>query len=97
MIREGVQGATTGGPTGHGEPGYVQFLTHESSELGWVKNPEAGNPYTAARAYNSGSVADDGNLDKVEWETKGYANDIADRLIGWDGHGNGFDACEKGR
>lgn len=91
MIHEGVQGTTSGGTTGNGGPGYVQIL---SGGLGWVNDPEPGNPYTAARVYNSGSVAADGNLDGVKWGTKSYANDIANRLLGWDGQGEGFKACE---
>ncbi|KAL1587997.1 hypothetical protein WHR41_03190 [Cladosporium halotolerans] len=60
-------------------------------ELG--SRPAAGQPYTAARSYNSGSVATDGNLYEAKWGTASYANDIANRLIGWDGIGKGFRAC----
>lgn len=70
MIREGVQGTTAGGKTGHGGPGYAQFL---SGGLSWVHDPQPGNPYTAARSYNSGFVATDGNLDKAKWGTESYA------------------------
>lgn len=90
IIREGVQGTISGGQTGLGGPGYVQFL---SGGLSWVHNPQPGNPYTAARSYNSGSVASDGNLDRAEWGTSSYANDIANRLIGWNGIGKGFKDC----
>lgn len=92
MIREGVQGTTSGGPTGKGGPGYAQFL---SGGLDWAADPKPGNPYTAARAYNSGSVAENGDLDEVKWGKRGYANDIAMRLVGWDGRGNGFKGCDE--
>lgn len=86
MVREGVQGTTSGGETSLGGPGYVQLL---SGGLSLVHDQEPGNSHTAARSYNSGSLASDGNLDKAEWGTAGYANDIANRLIGWNGIGKG--------
>ncbi|KAK5018600.1 hypothetical protein LTR60_001433 [Cryomyces antarcticus] len=92
MIREGVQGTNSGGPYGGGGPGLVQFL---NNVLSWVTNPWPGNPYAAARMYNSGHISNN-NLDDLtgsEWSTKSYANDIANRLLGWDGSGAGFAAC----
>lgn len=90
MIREGVQGTTTGGPTGQGGPGFAQFL---SGGLDWTNDPQPGNPYTAARAYNSGEVAEGGDLDSVKWGKRAYVNDVANRLVGWDGRGRGFGGC----
>ena len=40
--------------------------------------------YTAARKYNSGSVAADGDLSSPSSvATKCYASDVANRLLGW--------------
>ena len=88
MIREGVQGTSTGGPNKEGGPGYAQYL----EGLSWVDDAWTGNPYAAARAYNSGRVGK--NLDVVEYGVESYANDIANRLLGWDGKGDGFKGCQ---
>ena len=90
MIREGVEGTTSGGETGEGGPGYAQYL---NGDLSWVQNAYPGNPYAAARAYNSGAVGS--NLDVVEDGKASYSNDIANRLLGWDGIGDGFGACSS--
>lgn len=79
MITEGVQGTSTGGDNGVGGPGYAQYM---GTALSWVVNPYPGNPYAAARAYNSGSVTGT-CLDDIVWGTASYANDIANRLLGW--------------
>lgn len=42
-----------------------------------------GNPYSAARGYNSGHVPRDGNLSKAAGATACYVSDIANRLTGW--------------
>lgn len=89
MIREGVQGTSSGGPTGQGGPGYAQYL----EGLSWVEDAWPGNPYAAARAYNSGNVGS--NLDEVVYGVPSYASDIANRLLGWDGKGEGFETCEN--
>jgi len=96
MIRDGVQGTTSGGNEGAGGPGLVHYLTQDYA---WVHNPKLGNPFTAARAYNSGSVVAD-DLDHGFGATAAYVNDIANRLLGWGGDGSGspFDAkCGTGQ
>lgn len=89
MIRQGVSGTTSGGSSGTGGPGYAQYL---DGSLSWVRNPYPGNPYAAARAYNTGSVIG-ADLDAAGAGAAGYANDVANRLVGWDGTGAGFGAC----
>jgi len=42
-----------------------------------------GDYYTAFRAYNSGSVSPDGNLNAPMGATPCYVNDIANRMLGW--------------
>ena len=44
---------------------------------------EAGDVYTAARIYNSGSVAPNGDLSDGNGATPCYVSDIANRLTGW--------------
>ncbi|QKX59671.1 uncharacterized protein TRUGW13939_06811 [Talaromyces rugulosus] len=39
--------------------------------------------YKAARIYNSGSIASDGNLSEGNGATPCYASDVANRLTGW--------------
>ena len=56
-------------------------------------NPEtSGNPYNVFRKYNSGSV-DLSNLSAPKCATGSYVSDIANRLMGWNGNGNGRDKC----
>lgn len=42
-----------------------------------------GDYYSAARAYNSGSIAADGDLSDANGATKCYVSDVANRLTGW--------------
>lgn len=42
-----------------------------------------GNPYAAARGYNSGAVAPSGDLSDAIGATTCYASDVANRLLGW--------------
>jgi hypothetical protein len=42
-----------------------------------------GNPYAAARAYNSGYIPASGELTEAAGATKCYVSDIANRLTGW--------------
>ncbi|CAK4031070.1 Hypothetical predicted protein [Lecanosticta acicola] len=42
-----------------------------------------GNPYSAARAYNSGYVPKSGDLSEAAGATACYASDVANRLTGW--------------
>ncbi|KAL9617191.1 MAG: hypothetical protein Q9160_007996 [Pyrenula sp. 1 TL-2023] len=67
-ILQMVQDGTQGTESG---PGLAQHLdTH-------------GNAYSAARMYNSGIIADDGDLSNGAGATACYASDIANRLTGW--------------
>ena len=53
---------------------------------GILNNLGGGNSqayYRAARQYNSGSIAPDGNLNEGGPSTNCYASDIANRLTGW--------------
>ena len=43
----------------------------------------SGDVYSAARMYNSGSVADNGDLSDGNGATPCYVSDIANRLTGW--------------
>ena len=73
MVLDGVQGTSQA-------PGYAQYM---GTGLTWVNNLFPGNPYAAARAYNSGNIDPSGNLDTMVWGTKSYSNDIGNRLLGW--------------
>ena len=81
MIREGAQGSAKRGP------GLSDLLKGKPR----LANVPVGNPYAAARAYNSGEVGK--NLDVVSRGQPGYVNDIANRLQGWNGMGKGFKIC----
>ncbi|EME49077.1 hypothetical protein DOTSEDRAFT_40311 [Dothistroma septosporum NZE10] len=81
MIREGVQGSAKRGP------GLSDLLKGKPR----LANVPIGNPYAAARAYNSGEVGE--NLDAVSRGQPGYVNDIANWLQGWDGRGEGYRNC----
>lgn len=72
MIREGAAGTTEG-------DGLAQTL-NEAVETYGAEGAMA--YYTAARIYNSGSVAADGCLE-AGIATHCYASDIANRLTGW--------------
>ena len=82
MIQDGVQGtddsSTTDAPssksgtstTSGGGAGLVQLLNIY------------GNPYSAARGYNSGYIPTSGNLSEAAGATACYVSDIANRLTG---------------
>ncbi|EME82533.1 uncharacterized protein MYCFIDRAFT_163894 [Pseudocercospora fijiensis CIRAD86] len=46
-------------------------------------NAYYGNPYAAARAYNSGYIPSSGDLSEAAGATACYVSDIANRLTGW--------------
>jgi hypothetical protein len=46
-------------------------------------NAYYGNPYAAARAYNSGYIPESGELTEAVGATKCYVSDVANRLTGW--------------
>ncbi|KAL9113933.1 MAG: hypothetical protein Q9227_002067 [Pyrenula ochraceoflavens] len=67
-ILQMVQDGTQGTKTG---PGLAQHLN------------TYGNAYSAARMYNSGVIAEDGDLSKGNGATACYVSDVANRLTGW--------------
>lgn len=70
MVQEGVAGTSSG-------DGLKQLGAGGSDAKAY---------YTAARRYNSGSVAADGDLSSpATVATKCYASDIANRLLGYAG------------
>ncbi|KAF2452355.1 hypothetical protein BDY21DRAFT_294885 [Lineolata rhizophorae] len=77
MIEDGVYGTAE-------TPGLVNYLNNEAP---WADDPQPGNPFTAARCYNSGSVDPSGDLNSARFGVQEYVNDIANRLVGW-GSGN---------
>ena len=83
MIYDGTIG-TNGGY------GLAQDMDDDGTHYPWQTNPYHGNPYAAARVYNSGHVEPSGNLDQAQWGTPSYVNSIANRLLGWDGSNRGF-------
>jgi hypothetical protein len=73
-----VQDGASGTPTGDGLAALVDQAESQYGTSG------AQAHYYSARLYNSGSVADDGNLSSPNSvATKCYASDIANRLTGW--------------
>ncbi|KAF8323959.1 hypothetical protein DL93DRAFT_2070113 [Clavulina sp. PMI_390] len=84
MVRDGTEGTSQG-------PGYVQYLDGGSAYA--YTNCNLGNPYDAARAYNTGSCSTSGNLHCARYGTASYVNDVANRLIGWNGNGSPQGAC----
>ena len=68
MIRDGASGTEDG-------DGLVQCLNDSGAE-------DVSAYYRAARCYNSGAVAESGNLEEGG-STHCYASDIANRLTGW--------------
>jgi len=87
MIRDGVFG------TQASQTGYV-FYIQDAPSMAYYNIQNPGNPYEAARCYNSGSISADGNLNEIaEWGTKAYVNDIANRLRGWNGDSVGCQAA----
>jgi hypothetical protein len=94
MVEDGVYGvnAQASGHAPSGWPGLLQYFT--GNNLGWVSLP-AGmqqNPYVAARLYNSGNMDPSGDINVSPYDptTMSYANDVANRLIGWNG---GIEGC----
>lgn len=77
MVRDGVQGTESG-------DGLMQLLQQADAE-------DVSRYYKAARMYNSGSIAQGGNLD-AGIATHCYASDVANRLVGWT---EGGDVCVK--
>lgn len=82
MIREGVVGSTNRGP------GYAQILQGKPR----MANVSPGCAFAAARAYHSGIVRE--YLDYGhDAKDAGFVNDFANRLLGWNGRGEGFGKC----
>lgn len=82
MVRDGTQGTSQG-------PGYVQWIS-QNSETSYA-GPTQGNPYQAARGYNSGSI-NFADLSDPKGATDSYVSDLANRLLGWNGNtcGNNY-------
>lgn len=76
MVRDGTQGTSVG-------PGYVQWITQNSQTA--YAGATQGNPYQAARGYNSGSI-NFSNLSDGKGATEAYVSDLANRLQGWTGN-----------
>ena len=70
MVFDGVGGTSTG----DGLAGILNSLAEDKDAQAY---------YRAARQYNTGSIAADGNLDEGGHSTNCYASDIANRLTGW--------------
>ncbi|KIW93902.1 uncharacterized protein Z519_05217 [Cladophialophora bantiana CBS 173.52] len=68
-----VLGGTAGTLSGDGLAGI----------LSQVGGKDAKAYYRTARQYNTGSIAESGNLDEGGYSTRCYASDIANRLTGW--------------
>ncbi|KAF2476685.1 uncharacterized protein BDR25DRAFT_210346 [Lindgomyces ingoldianus] len=68
----------------------------EPGDLSWIKGTFwQGNPFAAAHLYNAGSVEENLTVQVGEnLNSKWYANDIASRLLGWNGSKQG---CENSR
>ncbi|KAL1628118.1 hypothetical protein SLS56_006049 [Neofusicoccum ribis] len=87
MIRNGVLG--TPGSWPNGGPGFA-WLFDGAGGQAWFGIGGGGKPYRALRAYNTGKVPNQGNLDATGGAgTVSYVNDIANRLIGWNGRNRG--------
>jgi hypothetical protein len=81
MIRQGIEGDAK---RGLGFAEYVRMRPELANE---------GDVFVAARAFDSDGVVGE-NLNVVKGKgSAGYVNDFANRLMGWDGTGNGFDMC----
>lgn len=86
MISDGVYG------TSQSQTGYV-FYIQDAPSMPYYNIQNPGNPYEAARCYNSGQINSDGNLNEIAgYGTQAYVNDVANRLRGWDGDSEG---CQK--
>ncbi|KAK0664395.1 hypothetical protein DIS24_g836 [Lasiodiplodia hormozganensis] len=87
MLRNGVLG--TPGSWPNGGPGYAWFLNGANGEA-WANMGGGGYPFRAMRAYNTGKVPDQKNYDATNgFGTVSYVNDVANRLLGWNGNGRG--------
>lgn len=84
MIEDGTTGTADG-------PGLAQLLEQAVSTY---KATDATKYYIAARMYNSGSLASDGNLGQPVGATACYASDIANRLLGWS---TGTSSCSQAK
>ncbi|KAF2192385.1 hypothetical protein K469DRAFT_800239 [Zopfia rhizophila CBS 207.26] len=78
-----------------GTPGYIQYFNAAQGDLSWIQGDYwQGNPFAAAHMYNAGGISsrylntqEGGNKN-----SKVYANDIASRLLGWNGQRPGCEA-----
>ncbi|KAF2159564.1 hypothetical protein M409DRAFT_30039 [Zasmidium cellare ATCC 36951] len=94
MLEEGIKGAAQRGP------GLLDLLNGKPK----FANVDVGDYFAVARAWNSGAVKE-GDLDVLPpgkgrgRGEAGFVNDVANRLMGWNGRGKGFGACrgEEGR
>ena len=73
MCKDGIEGTGSSASAG---PGLKQLIQKAGSS-----GAEA--LYRAARMYNSGSIAADGNLSDANGATACYVSDVANRLLGW--------------
>ncbi|MCJ1249408.1 hypothetical protein MMC30_006632 [Trapelia coarctata] len=78
MIVDGTQGTLAG-------PGLVQLFNGQGVAT-------KGNLWNVLRAYNSGCV-NFNNLSDGTSATASYVSDVANRLLGWNGYGNGGSGC----
>ncbi|KXS97106.1 hypothetical protein AC579_1316 [Pseudocercospora musae] len=86
MIREGIIGSPEGGL------GYAQLVEGKPR----LANVAPGCLFTAARAYHLGNLrqnAEQVEQDRHDVEDARFVNDLANRLLGWDGRGEGFSQC----
>ena len=78
MVVDGTQGTPAGS-------GLVQLFNNAGLQTG-------GNLWNVLRGYNSGSI-DFNNLSDPKGATASYVSDVANRLLGWNGYGNGGTVC----
>lgn len=80
MISDAVYGV-------QGKPGFLHRFRGGSPDLSWTDSVYWGNPYAAVRQYNGGLITSpELNVPQEGNEiTQTYANDIASRLLGWNG------------
>lgn len=58
--------------------------TDAAAGYGLVQNLDLyGDPYSAARGYNSGKIPESGDLSEAAGATACYVSDVANRLTGW--------------
>ena len=77
MVVDGTQGTPAG-------PGLVQLFN--------AGRRTGGNLWNVLRGYNSGSINFD-NLSDPVGATASYVSDVANRMLGWNGYGNGGTVC----